>query len=152
MAKQVIKTNIIKHNSAENWANSFYVPELNEIIVYDGDEEQFKVGDGVNTVPNLPFASDVSMTAGQGLSANDFTDAYKTKLDGIAANANNYTHPSSHAASMIVTDSTHRFVSDAQIEKWNSMAGVTATVELTQAEYDALTDKDASTLYVITEE
>lgn len=35
--------------------------------------------------------------AGKGLSANDFTDALKNKLDGIAENANNYTHPSNDA-------------------------------------------------------
>lgn len=31
---------------------------------------------------------------GKGLSTNDFTTALKNKLDGIAENANNYTHPS----------------------------------------------------------
>lgn len=31
-----------------------------------------------------------------GLSSNDFTSAEKTKLNGIATGANNYTHPASH--------------------------------------------------------
>lgn len=31
--------------------------------------------------------------SGKGLSANDFTAAYKSKLDGIAAGANKYAHP-----------------------------------------------------------
>lgn len=35
----------------------------------------------------------VDKVSGKGLSTNDFTTAYKTKLDGIAANANNYVHP-----------------------------------------------------------
>ena len=35
----------------------------------------------------------VDKVSGKGLSTNDFTAAYKTKLDGIAANANNYSHP-----------------------------------------------------------
>lgn len=34
-------------------------------------------------------------------SDNNFTNAYKNKLDGIATGANNYTHPSSHPISFI---------------------------------------------------
>ena len=35
----------------------------------------------------------VDKVEGKGLSSNDFTAAYKTKLDGIANGANNYSHP-----------------------------------------------------------
>lgn len=35
-----------------------------------------------------------------------------------------YTHPSSHAASMITQDATHRFVSDAEKTAWNSKANI----------------------------
>ena len=45
--------------------------------------------------------------------------ADKTKLDGIAAGANNYQHPATHAASMIAEDATHRFATDAEKAKWN---------------------------------
>ena len=34
-------------------------------------------------------------------SDNNFTSAYKNKLDGIASGANNYTHPTTHSADMI---------------------------------------------------
>lgn len=44
----------------------------------------------------------------------------KTKLDGIQPGANYYVHPDSHSASMITQDTSHRFVSDEQINKWNS--------------------------------
>lgn len=37
----------------------------------------------------------VDKVEGKGLSSNDFTANEKNKLDGIAANANNYTHPTS---------------------------------------------------------
>ena len=43
----------------------------------------------------------------------------KAKLDGIEANANKYTHPTTHAATMITTDSTHEFVTDTKISTWN---------------------------------
>lgn len=46
----------------------------------------------------------------------------KTKLDGIAASANNYKHPSTHPATIITEDSTHRFVSDEEKNKWNNSA------------------------------
>ena len=45
--------------------------------------------------------------------------ADKTKLDGIAAGANNYQHPATHAASIIAEDATHRFATDAEKAKWN---------------------------------
>lgn len=43
------------------------------------------------------LAKKVDKETGKGLSTNDFTDALKTKLDGIAAGANNYVHPASAA-------------------------------------------------------
>ena len=46
----------------------------------------------------------------------------KTKLDGIATNANKYEHPENHPATMITEDETHRFVTDTEKEKWNNKA------------------------------
>ncbi|MCX4301724.1 MAG: hypothetical protein OSJ35_05780, partial [Alistipes sp.] len=60
----------------------------------------------------------VDKVAGKGLSTEDFTTAEKQKLAGIAAGANNYTHPASHPASMIAQDTTHRFVTDAEKTTW----------------------------------
>lgn len=50
------------------------------------------------------------------------TPELKKKLDGIATGANNYVHPSSHPASMITQDATHRFVSDTEKNTWNAKA------------------------------
>ena len=51
-----------KHDVASAWVDSTLVPLKGEIIVYDPEGEQtsprFKIGDGVKTVPNLPFADD----------------------------------------------------------------------------------------------
>ena len=41
----------------------------------------------------------------------------KTKLDGIEAGANKYTHPATHPASMITQDDTHQFITKAQKEQ-----------------------------------
>lgn len=58
------------------------------------------------------------------------TPELKKKLDGIANGANNYVHPSSHPASMIAQDATHRFVSDTEKNTWNGKAS-TAVVSTT---------------------
>lgn len=46
--------------------------------------------------------------------------ADKTKLDGVAANANNYAHPANHPPSIITQDTENRFVTDAEKTAWNS--------------------------------
>lgn len=46
----------------------------------------------------------------------------KSKLDGVAVGANNYSHPASHVATMITQSTTHRFVSDAEKTAWNGKA------------------------------
>ncbi|HSW64991.1 MAG TPA: hypothetical protein VLH56_17015, partial [Dissulfurispiraceae bacterium] len=56
--------------------------------------------------------------------ANDLSDGLmssddKIKLDGVAENANNYIHPATHPASMIVTSSTLRFVTEAERRQAN---------------------------------
>ena len=48
------------------------------------------------------------------------TGADKTKLDGITAGATAYSHPASHAASIITQDASNRFVTDAEKATWNA--------------------------------
>ena len=43
----------------------------------------------------------------------------KSKLDGIAFNANNYVHPANHPSNMITEDATHRFTTDTEKSNWN---------------------------------
>ena len=50
-------------------------------------------GKADTTYVNTELAKKVDKVSGKGLSANDFTDALKNKLDGIEAGANAYTHP-----------------------------------------------------------
>lgn len=97
----------------------------------------------------------VATTSANGLMSS--TD--KSKLNGIATGANNYTHPSSHPASMITPSSSRRFVTDTQINSWNAKPSNLNTitnkrtsqqVEVwigTEAQYDAIGTKDANTLY-----
>jgi hypothetical protein len=69
---------------------------------------------------NEKLKTKVSVESGKGLSTNDYTTAEKNKLSGIAAGANAYAHPSSHPATMITEDSTHRFVTDVEKQDFNN--------------------------------
>lgn len=55
-------------------------------------------GDGVTYLWNKIKSAFVQKEEGKGLSTNDFTAALKSKLDGIAANANNYVLPEAGTA------------------------------------------------------
>lgn len=64
----------------------------------------------------------VDKVAGKQLSTEDYSTSEKQKLAGIAEGANAYTHPVSHAATMIIEDSAHRFITDTQAAAWDSKA------------------------------
>ena len=122
-----------------NWdsktVNSYVDGKVNSLL--DG------VGTSLNTLKKLANAinndsnywitigglinNKVDKVSGKALSTNDFTNTYKTKLDGIEANANNYIHPTSHPADIIIQDTFHKFVGDNQIAYWNAKADVPIT-------------------------
>src|SRR5574344_2167270 len=54
--------------------------------------------------------------------AGHMSGADKSKLDGIATGANNYSHPATHPPSIIATDSSNRFVTDAEKTTWSDQA------------------------------
>lgn len=91
-----------------------------------------------------------------------YTTADQTKLSGIAVGANNYIHPATHVATMIVQDATHRFVTDSEKATWNanvsgasldqiptdnSMVGVTSNgvFDALALKVDKVAGKDLST-------
>lgn len=80
-------------------------------------------------------ANKVDKVSGKGLSTNDYTTVEKTKLAGIAANANNYVHPSTHPATMIVEDTTHRFITDVERDIWNAKVDKQAGKGLSTNDY-----------------
>lgn len=95
------------------------------------------VPDGSRAV-NIDLSGKVDKVSGKVLSSNDFTDAYKTKLDAIAAGAevnvnadwnassgdaqilNKPTIPS--ALSDLSDDATHRVVTDTEKSAWDAKA------------------------------
>ena len=74
----------------------------------------------LNNKADKDHTHNTASASANGLMSN--TD--KIKLDGIESNANyfTYTHPSTHAASMITQSSTHRFVTDTEKSTWNAKA------------------------------
>lgn len=101
------------------------VNELSDNISDEAEARQ-KVSERVDAEA-AQIDGKVDKVEGKSLSENDYTTAEKTKLAGIATGANKYIHPSSHAASMITQDSTHRFVTDSDKNKWNSKADANHT-------------------------
>ena len=69
---------------------------------------------GVDPIPKATISAD-------GLMAKED----KSKLDGVDTGANNYTHPSTHPASMITESTTKRFVSDTEKTAWDGKADKT---------------------------
>lgn len=85
-----------------------------------------ELADAMGNDPNFAatitnkLSGKVDKITGKGLSTEDFTTALLNKLNGIAVGANAYIHPSTHPATMIVEDTTHRWLTDALIASWNA--------------------------------
>lgn len=88
---------------------------LKEIADYIAEHQD--VYEALNTAIADKADKTVATTNTNGLMSRDD----KIKLSGIENEANKYIHPASHPASMTVQDSTHRFVSDVEKNKWNSL-------------------------------
>lgn len=88
-----------------------------------------EANDDIMDALNAAIGNKVDKVEGKGLSTEDYTTEEKTKLAGVAANANNYVHPSTHEASVIAEDSTHRFVTDAEKTTWNNKLGANSTID-----------------------
>ena len=73
-----------------------------------------------NYATKTELGNKVDKIDGKGLSTNDYTTAEKNKLSGLT----NYTHPTSHSATMITEDSTHRFVTDSEKFSWNNKSNL----------------------------
>lgn len=76
----------------EYWVDLSADPKGNVIKYYAGDSKWLPLNDDTDNDQSARIAAlesgKVDKVEGKGLSSNDFTNAYKTKLDGIAAQAN----------------------------------------------------------------
>lgn len=69
------------------------------------------------TITNL-LANKVDKVSGKQLSTNDFTNALKTKLEGLS----NYVHPATHSADMIADSSTKVMMTPAERKKLEGLS------------------------------
>lgn len=100
-------TRIIRSYIAPNpkefdyWVDLTEYPKGNVIKYYAGNSKWLPINDDADNDQSAKIAAlesgKVDKVEGKELSSNDFTDAYKTKLDGIAAQANKYVLPTATA-------------------------------------------------------
>ena len=117
---------------------------------------QLRLTAGSVTTPDVVAAhvgsSGASHAAASTSVAGFMSAADKTKLDGVATNANNYAHPANHPPSIITQDAENRFVTDAEKAAWNGKepavtAGTTAQYWRGDKSWrDFFTDVRAATL------
>lgn len=69
------------------------VEELEEETTIDKTLSPSSSNAVANYVITEALSKKINAISGKTLTTNDFTDSYKDKLDGIEANANNYTPP-----------------------------------------------------------
>lgn len=85
----------------EYWVDLSADPKGNVIKYYAGGSKWLPLNDDTDNDLSAKIAAlesgKVDKVEGKELSSNDFTDAYKTKLDGIAAQANKYVLPTATA-------------------------------------------------------
>lgn len=83
------------------WVDLAADPKGNVIKYYAGSSKWLPINDDTDNDQSAKIAAlesgKVDKVKGKELSSNDFTDAYKTKLDGIAAQANKYVLPTATA-------------------------------------------------------
>lgn len=83
------------------WVDLAADPKGNVIKYYAGSSKWLPLNDDTDNDQNARIKAlelgKVDKVKGKELSSNDFTDAYKTKLDGIAAQANKYVLPTATA-------------------------------------------------------
>lgn len=101
---------------------------LNNKITTHISNNTIHITDAERNTWNAKASTAVATQTSNGLMSK--TD--KAKLDSISSNANNYTHPTTHPATMIDQDETHRFVSDTQINNWTALIQKVADLEQKQ--------------------
>jgi len=67
-----------------------------------------------------PGTTDFEALSNKPTELADINSAEGSKLAGIEAGANNYSHPANHPASIITQDTSNRFVTDAEKSTWNA--------------------------------
>lgn len=106
---------VIKLQIEDDKGNIYY-PHSSADVIFKNEENLSAIIETINN--NLTSHQKTITQMGQKLSDNNFDNAYKEKLDGIQDHANNYTHPSTHPATIIVQDTNHKFCTESEKENF----------------------------------
>jgi hypothetical protein len=109
---------------------STVVYAIGDWIIYNGTTwERVDNSDKVSSVNGSQGAVVLNQdNIGDGATYKQYSDTEKTKLAGVAVNANNYSHPANHPPSIITQDASNRFVTDTEKSTWNGKVATTVTV------------------------
>ena len=127
-----VETNANKYVHPGSHPPSIILQDTSNRFVTDAEKATWNAGGGGSTgtvtgvLGAAPIVSDgntttptMSITAATTAAAGSMSGADKTKLDGIAPNANNYVHPVNHPPEIITQDASNRFVTDTEKATWN---------------------------------
>ncbi|MEF9983685.1 MAG: hypothetical protein RR806_03105 [Oscillospiraceae bacterium] len=135
---EVIKVNGIASAIASGKIVDIIVPTKISQLTNDSDFTTKAYADGeivkkVDKVAGKSLVSDSEITRLSGMTS-DATKVENSTVNGNikinGAEATIYTHPTTHPATMIVEDSTHRFTTDTKQAAWDSKADTKADVGL----------------------
>ena len=88
------------------------------------DEGRIAIGTAINAYIDYAKKSETDAKASTSVATTSvnglMSSTDKTKLDGVATNANNYSHPANHPPSIISQDASNRFVTDTEKSTWNA--------------------------------
>lgn len=119
------KTDKTKLDGVSAGANNYTHPSTHPANIITTDATHRFVTDTEKNSWNGKASTTVATTTSNGL----MTAYDKNKLNGVSVNANNYVHPTTHAASMITTDATHRFVTDTEKNTWNDKLNAISNIK-----------------------
>ena len=111
---------VTKLNGIAEGANNYVHPDTHAATMITEDELHRFVTDAEKIAWNNKAEKTAASETASGLMTADMVK----KLNGIAEGATKYTHPATHPATMIVEDSTHRFITDTERTTWNAKANI----------------------------
>ena len=152
-------TDKVKLDGIEEGANNYRLPDTLPASMITEDEthkfvttdekasyaDKYTKTEVTNLIKEAKPSNATAKTAGL-MSADD-----KAKLDGIAANANNYTLPDTLPASMITEDNTHKFVTTDEKVSYADKYTKNETTELINAAKPGVVTQTANGLMAATD-
>ena len=139
---QILKSNGIGH--APTWTAVDYYTKTETNTELNKKQNNLTAGSNIQINNNTISATDTTYSNATTSAAGLMSSSDKVKLNGIATGATNVT-----VNNTLTSTSTTQALSANQGKILNDKFGGTKIVMLTQAEYDALSTKDSSTLYFI---